>query len=141
MVNMLGSAKARRMNRRWVMAVVIVGVGAAVWLWSREAGRAPQGREQPFTDLDAALASYKTSGWELDRAPPFRGCTRTAPEDESMVGKDGGVVRRVSDGNAVVEELRLDGNPEFDQLVVPLETPCGRQTLAVLKRARKPRGP
>ena len=130
------------MNRRWIVMVITVGVGAAVWLWSREADRAPQGRgEQPFADLDAALASYKASGWELDRAPPFPGPYRKTPEGESMVGKDGGVVRHVRDGNAMVEELRVDGNPEFDQLVVQLETPSGRQTLAVFKRARKPRGP
>ncbi len=40
------------------------------------------------------------------------------------------------DDGTVVEEIRLVGTPEFDQLVIFLETPSGRQTMVALKARR-----
>jgi len=109
-------------------AVVAIGV----WFFARQSGS-----ERPFTDLNAAVAELK--GWEIHTPPPEPGPYRKLP-DESFLGggSDTAMSVAVSDGSGnIVERLRLKSEPMFDQLVVKLETPTGRRTLAVLKRPRQ----
>jgi hypothetical protein len=40
------------------------------------------------------------------------------------------------DGGTVIEEVRLESDPAFDQLVVFLDTARGVQTLVVMRRPR-----
>jgi hypothetical protein len=101
----------------------------------RRAG-GPAGR--PFTDLDTALASYLSAGWTVSIPPKQPGPYRPFPGETSELpaGQGNAMAFRVSNGGAVPEELRLESDPNFDQLVVYLETQGRRRTVAVLKRPR-----
>lgn len=123
-------------RRRFLVGVALVfaaggGVSTA-WLQSRGAQQ-PLPASHPFADLGTALAALP--GWELHRAPPHAGPYRVLPES-SLLGGAGALNCRVREGGSVVEEMRLEGNAEYDQLVVRLDTPSGRRTMAVLKRPR-----
>jgi hypothetical protein len=132
------------MKRRGLgLAFVLAVGGIALWWQSRQAQPTPNktSTNRQFTDLDTALAT-ELPGWKLHTPPPHPGPYRLLPESSLVVGdgKSGAICRVRDTSGAVVEELRLEGNPEFDQMVVRLETPSGRQTMAVLKRPRQPQG-
>lgn len=56
-----------------------------------------------------------------------------------MLGAGGPLICQVRDDTgAVVEEIKVEGDPASDQLVVWLETPGGRRALVGLKRPRQP---
>ena len=132
------------MNRRWLgLAFVLAVGGIMLWWQSRQAQPNPNktSDNRAFTDLDAALAAG-APGWKLHIPPPHPGPYRMLPEASVVVGdaKSGAICRVRDTSGAVVEELKLEANPEFDQMVVHLETPGGRQTMAVLKHPRQPSG-
>jgi|GEM_PF-5240880 len=121
---------------RWRRLVLILlltaGVGSVLLWWRGRPEAANQLGGRPFTDLNTALAAWP--GWQLHTPPPHPGPYRPLPGES--VSASGGMVCRVWDHGAVVEELRLEINPAFDQMVVYLETPGGRRTMAVLKHPR-----
>ena len=118
--------------RLWLIVAVVAAAGLMLWLRMKPG---PELNDRPYGDLDAALAPYRASGWTLHTPPPHPGPYRNGRAGAS-VGAGDSTICRVRDGEKVVEELRVEGNPAFDQLVVNLETPGGRETMAVLKRPR-----
>jgi hypothetical protein len=129
--------RRRRLLVALALALGVVGVAARTRSRPTSIDRSgPAPVEQPFTDLGTAT---EVPGWELHiplRHPgPYR---RFRAAGESMLGGSDktSMICRVRDGGTVVEELRVEGNPAFDQLVIQLETPSGQRTMAVLKRPR-----
>jgi hypothetical protein len=120
-----------------LMVLIIAACCALAWLrWHPT--RAPGPADRPFTDLDTALASYLSAGWTVSTPPKQPGPYRPFPGETSELpaGQGNAMAFRGSNGGAVTEELRLESDPNFDQLVVYLETQDRRRTVAVLKRPR-----
>jgi hypothetical protein len=122
-------------RRLVLMSLILAACAAAAWLEWRPARPST---ERPFTDLDTALAPHLSAGWQVSTPPKQPGPYRALPGETSELpaGKGNAMAFRVWEGGAVAEELRLESNPAFDQLVVYLETEAGRRTIAVLKRPR-----
>ncbi|QEL20942.1 hypothetical protein [Limnoglobus roseus] len=126
------------MKRRgfWVRLAITAAVcGAiAVWQWGPQLSSPARG----FVDLDTAVAADTKQGWEILTRPVHPGPYRRLPGG-SVIGRSEkeGVNVRVRDATgAVLEDVQLKGNPDYEQTVVYLETLDSRQTMAVLKRSR-----
>ena len=124
------------MRRHWLLVLLCVAgmACASLAIWQRSRGTLPP--ERPFADLSVVLSQEVPRGWELHIAPAEPGPYRLLLGG-AMLGNGEGTgltCRVVDDDGAVLEELSLRGTCEYDQLVVYLETPGGRRTLATLKR-------
>jgi hypothetical protein len=125
------------MKRRRLLVLLIVAIvaGASFAAWRH--APAVAARERPFTDLNTALAEGPR-GWELHIAPRHPGPYRLRPEGPVLgLNPQSELICRVRDSaGTVLEEVKLKGNPAFDQTVVYFDTPDGRKTMAVLRRPR-----
>lgn len=126
------------MRVRWRLLVgFVVLLGAvAVVLWFAPWGRhtEPAARpEPPFVSLEAVVASY--AGWEPVAPPRLPGPYR--PLGGHALGAGNSTTSRVrDDAGAVVEEVGVEGDSAFDQMVVFLDTASGGRTLVVMRRPR-----
>ncbi len=125
------------MGRRWRMVILLLalgGVGVAIALNERRNEHRPGA--PPFTDIDTALVPETTNGWKLSIPPPQPGPYRLLPGGP-VSGVGSGLQAHIRDKSGqVIEELKLEPIPGYDQAIVILETPSGRQTMAALKRAK-----
>ena len=119
-------------------ALLVAVMGVVAWQLRGRPAAAPPPTERPFTDLETALAPEAKHGWVLHIAPRHPGPYRLRPGGSVLgQGKGTAMIGYERDKNgAVVAELRLEGNPEYDQAIVNLETPDGCRTVAGLKRVR-----
>jgi hypothetical protein len=90
--------------------------------------------------LEAALVRARLDDWELHIRPQHPGPYRLLPGSNHLGQTEGTSLagRVFGDKGDVLEELRLQGQPGYDQLIVYLETPDGRRTMAALKRKSSP---
>lgn len=118
-------------------ALVIAVVGAVALQLSARSVVNPPPTERPFTDLETALAPTAQHGWELHIRPRHPGPYRLLPSGATLgrgaKGQAVGGFERDKNG-AVLEELRLEGHPDYDLAIVSLDTPDGCRTIAALKR-------
>lgn len=127
------------MKRRRLLVLLAVAAvaGASAAAWLAHHSTAPLA-ERPFTDLATALANDGPHGWELHIAPREAGPYRLLRDGSVLGGSPQTEMTctvRDSSG-AVLEEVKLKGDPAFDQVVKYLETPSGRKTMVVLRRPR-----
>ena len=130
----------RKRSRFVPLIVLVAAAGAAYWsadpFGQRAGPKAPP--ERPFVELEAVIAVYTRGGWEIATRPRLPGPYREG-EVTPVSGAGVSMVSRVRDNTgAVTEELRVDGDSKFDQLVVRLDTASGGRTQVALRRPRKP---
>ncbi len=125
------------MRVRWLVFVVLLGAGCAgYWLspWGRHAESATR-QERPFVSLEAVVAGY--DGWAVVAPPRLPGPYRKSLAGGSCLGPGGSMICRAQDDDGtVIEEVRLQGDPAYAQLVVSLGTASGGRTLVVMRRPR-----